>query len=539
MAVTAQIPWRDSTTGSQDIAWDNYSTSYLGPNRPDDPFLITAIPYNGRYDNGPNEPNAPLDMTFTGSLFRFRSTLTEKNTRTFYTIDSSEVYFIAAGIHPENAHLYEFMVMEDGKQTLARWQSITRFTDDTFSLNNFKPRMGWLGGFKTTWGKCIVVLLRKKGEQAFLSASAVCWQETKPLLLGIYTSATFSDFFDRLKNPYIRDGNKPDTFPFPSVVNYREQNLIFYVEGNIFKRGVLEYKLNRNDAVYTDWKMNDVDNNFIWLRDLPPGKYQLSLRFAAQRHNVSMYPFEVAPAWYQTGRFKLIAGIFTAILIGTLILLLQVLRQRRKITLEQLKKAELQLALQSVYAQLNPHFVFNALHSIQGLINKNDIAGANRYLAVFGNLMRDSLTSNHKDMAPLSQEVSTLDTYLKLEQLRFGFDYSITVEDTINQYETEIPSLFLQPLVENAVKHGVGTMQEKGKIAIRFKRRQQNLEVYIEDNGQGFDTSATTNGYGLKLTHARITLLNELLKGTFIELSVHSTPEQPTTLYVLFKNWLA
>jgi hypothetical protein len=535
----AQIKWRDTAVATGDISWNNYSTSYIDPKRPDDVCLITAIPYNGRNDNF--DGSTPLDMSYTGSLYRFRSFLDEKNVRNFNVFDSSEVYFIAAGVHPENAHLYEYAILRDTADADPHWQPVTRFTDDTFRLNNFKPKMGWLGGYRADWGHAIVVILKEKGGKGmFHSVSSVYWQQVKPQVLGVYSSATLNEFLQTVSDqPVASTGYWTRTYPFQTVVDHDEKNLIFLLWGNFFKREVLEYRIEREGKVYTDWKPNDVDNNYIWLRDVPHGKYHLLLRFRAQRHNVTTFAFEVLPAWYQTGRFRLIAGIFTFVITAAIVLLVLLLRQRRKITLEQLKKAKLQLALQSVYAQLNPHFVFNALHSIQGLINTNDIEGANRYLAVFGNLMRDSLTSNHKDMAPLSKEVSTLDTYLKLEQLRFGFNYTITVDESIDQYETEVPSLFLQPLVENAVKHGVGSLQEQGQIALRFTRQAQDLTVHIGDNGKGFDLNAETNGYGLKLTRSRIVLLNEFLEDQSIELSVHTEAGQSTTIAVLFKNWLA
>jgi hypothetical protein len=530
---TAQIQWRDATTTSKDLSWNNYSTTFMEPADRNKPILVTAIPYNGKYEID----NTPLDLSFIGSLYRYQSGLSDK-ARELFTYDSSNVYFLAPGIHAGNAPQYEFRVMLDGTTVIAPWQGMTAFTDDDFALNDFKKNMGWLGGYKATWNHFLVVSLRKKGDTAILSTAIVYWKQVKPHLEAVYTSRTFIDFMANAK--LFRSGGMSKGPPLPAklVLDNKESNAIFEVQGNIYKREALEYQLLRDDKVYRNWGANDGDNNFIWLRELPWGKYVLSMRFSAQRHNVSTYAFEVAPAWYQTSRFKLIAGIVAAILIGCIVLLIQVLRQRRKIIREQLKKAQLQLSLQSVYAQLNPHFVFNALHSIQGLINKNDIAGANRYLGVFGNLMRDSLANNHKDMVALSQELNTLDTYLKLEQLRFGFRYEISVDQSINSYETEVPSLFLQPLIENAVKHGVGVLQEKGMIDLRITRNNKDMEVHIADNGHGFDAGATTGGHGLRLTRERITLLNEMQPGQPIALSIDSVPGKGPTVAVLFKNWL-
>lgn len=531
----AQIQWHDTTTQSEDISWSNYSTTYVEPGDPHKPILVTAIPYAGKYEID----NTPIDMSFAGSLYRYQSTLSD-NARQMFTYDSSAVYFMAPGIHAGNAAQYEFEVMLDGATVVTPWQSVKAFTEDDFKLNNFEKRMGWLGGYKTTWGHFLTALLRKKGDTAILSAATVYWKSIKPVLQTVYTSRTFIDFFANSNLMKLGQGlTKWLALPDKLVLENKESNAIFLLKGNIIDKKALEYQLLRNDEVYRPWDANENASSFIWLKDLPQGKYLLSIRFSGQRHNLITYAFSVAPAWYQTGRFKLITGIVAVILLACILLLVKVTRQRRKITLEQLKKAKLQLALQSVYAQLNPHFVFNALHSIQGLINKNDIAGANRYLGVFGNLMRDSLAGNHNEATALSQELKTLGTYLELEQLRFGFQYTIKVDDSINSYETEIPSLFLQPLVENAVKHGVGVLQEKGMISIRVTRNKKDMEVFIDDNGTGFDTNAATDGYGLRLTRERAALLNDLQQDQRIGVSLQSVPGKGSTVSLLFKNWLA
>ena len=132
-----------------------------------------------------------------------------------------------------------------------------------------------------------------------------------------------------------------------------------------------------------------------------------------------------------------------------------------------LNKEKLEVSLQSIRSQLNPHFIFNALNSIQALINKNDTDVANKYLSDFSSLLRESLQYNDRVYIPLDIEKQMLDTYLRLEQLRFQFAYSISCSNE-NLANTEIPSLLIQPLVENAVKHGISGLHEKGKIEIVF-----------------------------------------------------------------------
>ena len=204
--------------------------------------------------------------------------------------------------------------------------------------------------------------------------------------------------------------------------------------------------------------------------------------------------------------------------------------------MEQKEKKELEL--RSIRSQLNPHFVFNALNSIQGLVNANEKEKANQYLSDFSNMMRDTLSGNSKDYSPLETELAILDRYLKLEQLRFGFGYEIKVSDSINATSIEIPTLLLQPLVENAVKHGVAQLLSKGKITIEINKLGKDQIFEIKENGQGFiEAQENKEGYGIRLTRERIHLINQINKETSISLAFNKTTDGMTA-EVIFKDLL-
>jgi len=529
---------------------DNYSTSYSARNTKE-PFVLTAIPYGGKYaqiDDG----NTPLDMQVTTSEYRYRALM--ETYRKLYTYDSSDVYFYAPNIFATNASLYEYRVLKNSTEVIKPWSNITNFTASNLQLQDFTKKFAELGGYKTTWDNYLTLELRKKGQTKLVSAASVYWKQAKPALLNIYTSNELNEFLMRTKRAWdlsLSEGemdkwkkqypasqiDSATGLPKKLVLEPTENSLIFYLRVNIYKKEALEYQVEQDGKILTDWRANDFDNNIIWLKNLTPGSYILHMRYSAQRHNVADYPFEIKTAWHQTTFFKIIAGGLIAAFFGFIIVLLRLNKQKQRTAEEQSKKAKLGLELKAIHAQLNPHFVFNSLSSIQGLINKNDIAGANRYLATFGNLMRDSLTANDKDMVSLDKEVSMLDTYLALEKLRFGFDYTIQVDKAIHAPETDIPSLLLQPLVENAVKHGVAQMEEKGIIHIDIVREQGNMRVSIQDNGHGFAAGHASNGYGLKLTRERIALLNEILKGQSIAMEVTSNTASGVIITALFKNW--
>ena len=188
-------------------------------------------------------------------------------------------------------------------------------------------------------------------------------------------------------------------------------------------------------------------------------------------------------------------------------------------------------ALRSVQAQLNPHFIFNALTSIQGLINTGDIDGANAYLSAFSVMMRNTLEDQEHLNNRLGAELDSMETYLSLEQLRFHFQYSVRVEPGLNPNAIEIPRLLLQPIIENAVRHGVSGLREEGLIRVSAFARSPDLLITIQDNGPGFVSLGT--GHGLRLTEDRILLLNRLNPQNPIHLS-----REGSTFTFTFVKWL-
>lgn len=569
----AQVRWSEDSIPFSQVEWNNYSTTYLGDVRDTTPLLITAIPYNGIYDlvDG-GSGNTPLDLSFTGSSFRFRSELSD-NVDKLTAYDSSEVYFLAPGIFPGNAAQYEFRVLLNATTVIKPWSDIRQFTEGDFTINSFKKGFAFLGGYTAPWDNYLLVSVRKKGTDKAISTTVVYWQQVKPRLLDIFTPNELSEFLQHLRNSYDLSMSKseiqkwqqrypPDqidkhtSLPRKLILQPNEDNLIFFLAAKIYKKEALEYSLVKDGDIVIDWKANDFDNNFIWLKRLTPGNYELQMRFAKQRHNVSTYPFEIKPAWHQTAFFRTLAACLLVFLLGIIFLLFRLRLSRQLLAAEQLRKEKTAAELISIRSQLNPHFVFNALNSIQGLINKRDFANANLYLTEFSSLLRESLKNNEKEFVPLSIELKILETYIRLEQLRFNFHYTISVTPDLNTDTIEMPSLFLQPLVENAIKHGISVLQEKGEIDISFSSSGKDLLVKIGDNGKGFDTTLPTAGFGLKLTKERIALLRQSLKDQPVSLSIDSgasteaidepangLAKEPsirngTSIYIKFENWL-
>ncbi len=199
------------------------------------------------------------------------------------------------------------------------------------------------------------------------------------------------------------------------------------------------------------------------------------------------------------------------------------------------EKEKAQLQLDAVRSQLNPHFLFNALAGIQTLMNTNQTEQANRYLTRFARLTRAVLKST--DLISLGEEQDLLDDYLQMEQLRFNFKYEITTDPNLDLNNVEIPSMLLQPFIENAVKHGIASLNSDGQISIAIFKNDNDLILRIEDNGKGFDSSKSYEGLGFGLSTKRIALLNKIYKQDPILLSMQSKPGK-TIITITLTKWL-
>jgi signal transduction histidine kinase len=164
------------------------------------------------------------------------------------------------------------------------------------------------------------------------------------------------------------------------------------------------------------------------------------------------------------------------------------------------------LALENLRAQLQPHFLFNTLQSISTLIHR-DQAAADRMLTDLSDLLRLSLRSTASQEVPLHEELAFLERYLDIMRVRFGDRLVIAVEAGADVREALVPSLVLQPIVENAITHGMADRPDIGHVAVRARRDGKSLELAVSDDGPGPGSAAPTTGIGLTNTRERIARL--------------------------------
>ena len=263
--------------------------------------------------------------------------------------------------------------------------------------------------------------------------------------------------------------------------------------------------------------------NEVSYSNLPPGDYTFKVRAKNEKDiigDIIQTSFTIKPPFWQTWWFRIAAASFLILLISTFFWLR--IRQVRKKAAQEKVQLEmqnhlLQLEQKARQLQMNPHFIFNALNSIQSLVARKDFDASRSYILKFGKLMRAVLDNSRKEIIPLEKEIDTLQKYLEMEQFcRDGnFDFKINTENIEND-DLQIPPMLLQPFVENAILHGVAPLKDRrGMIEINFLENGNNLNVEIKDNGVGINKSPNVgpeekkrSSAGIAVTKERLAILN-------------------------------
>ena len=210
-------------------------------------------------------------------------------------------------------------------------------------------------------------------------------------------------------------------------------------------------------------------------------------------------------------------GGFTLLLAGTGVFAFMFNQRRKSRFMHQVSEVE----MKALRAQMNPHFIFNSLNSINRYMQAKDTGTASDYLTRFAKVMRMILENSQYPEVPLQDDLKALELYMQLEVLRMDnrFSYEVKVDDDIDPEITRVPPLILQPFVENAIWHGFSGKTDPGKIVIRAYKENNMLKCVVEDNGIGREKSAATKqpeknkrSLGMKITRARIDIINQIKK---------------------------
>ncbi len=327
---------------------------------------------------------------------------------------------------------------------------------------------------------------------------------------------------------------KPPKFLLQNVlVNQKNVSLeklkeLNYGENDIeIQFSVISYLQSPNTPIYYsinngNWQEIKNNSRSLLLNSLASGNYIIA--FKTSLNDVS--PMEISfkinqPIW---AKWWFISLLILAGLYGISLFYRNRIRKiqlRNQIAIEKvaLENSLNQSKIKAIKSQMNPHFFYNALNTLQSYILSNDKKQALNYLSKFSNLTRTILELTEKDMISIAEEVKTLSLYLEIEKARFedDFEYKINVNSTIDSEQTKIPSMLLQPYVENAIKHGLLHKEGLKKIFIQFSETEDYISIIIDDNGIGRKKSGELNSiknknhqsFATKAIQNRIDLLNQ------------------------------
>lgn len=287
----------------------------------------------------------------------------------------------------------------------------------------------------------------------------------------------------------------------------------FQSEGQVY----LQYRLDRSDST---WATIPATNGQLNLYGLPPGTHHLELRLLANEIYSDVFNWEISVAYPVWLRWWFIGLLAVGIAGGTA--MLSRAYNKRKSKNHQLRQDLAASQLTAMKAQMNPHFLYNVLNSIQGLIYADKKEEAADYLSKFSDLMRLTLNFSDRQWHEISEEISALELYLQLEAGRFGadFSYDVRIDEETKRANPEIPSMLIQPYVENAIKHGLLHKSGPKRLSIDFSLHYdiKRVIITIEDNGIGRKQSVSMaekrrnhRSFATQSLQSRLQILNQLL----------------------------
>ncbi len=382
--------------------------------------------------------------------------------------------------------------------------------------------------------------------------------KTSPCVLKIL-SLKISNDEKKLVEKYSQEKSISKKIVQNYQLSYKENNIVIDFVGISYRSGgQIKYKFRLNtgneiiDNAGGNWQ--ETKNTSLTFNALAPDDYRLEIiainKFGIESEKITLN-FSIKPAFWQTWWFFVVLFLLLiALTTWAIFSRVQVVRKREQAqirlkqqmlqneeemlqTEQQLLEAEqktlhakeamLQTEQQLLRTQINPHFLFNSLATVQNFFLNNDTKDSVLYLGKFAKLMRQILENSRENLISLNSEVEMLENYLDLQKIRFSgnFDYTILISDNLDKYYTQIPPMLAQPFVENALEHGFSHKNEHGLLEISFKIEQENgekmLVLEILDNGVGLELSKELRSeakkeyksLALTITQERLELLSK------------------------------
>ncbi len=309
---------------------------------------------------------------------------------------------------------------------------------------------------------------------------------------------------------------------------YNQNNITIYFKAISTRSRKNHHFKYRMLGLDTTWISQKSEINFVRFPSIPSGDYIFEVK-AVNEDGYESKPVTIkididAPI-YQKWWFFVFCGIFVFILVSIIFRIRISIIKKRNSIINEKKDVENQLFLsqrEALRSQMNPHFAFNALNSIQNYIISNDKELASDYLGLFADLMRKYLHYSQEEFISIDEEVETLNMYLELEKLRFEdtLNYKIYESENLSSLEIMIPVMLIQPFVENSIKHGLFHRKNNRILEISFIEKNNNILITVKDNGIGRKQSAEINkmrhrkhkSFATSALQKRINLINKSKK---------------------------
>ncbi len=308
----------------------------------------------------------------------------------------------------------------------------------------------------------------------------------------------------------------------------------------------IDYSLNKSTSQFTE--------NQLILPNLKPGSYNTVSLIASDdswRSEPLKFTIYIQPKWWQKQTAKRVIFVLSMLAFIGFVYLVIVMTRRMVNRSNERRNQRRELELKSIYSQINPHFIFNSLSTAQYFVKKNKNKEAFEHINQFSDLLRAYIKSSRAKYITIAEEIDNLENYLQLQLTRFEekFDYNITIDTSVNPQKVKIPSLLLQPLVENALNHGIFHSETKGNLHISFKVDEQDkdtLVCIVDDNGVGRQKSKELRGKIIRKADSYGTILIKELIDTFnkyekinieIEYIDKQLPLTGTTVVIRIKNF--
>lgn len=297
----------------------------------------------------------------------------------------------------------------------------------------------------------------------------------------------------------------------------------------------------RNKSLRYRYKLRNIDKTWQTTEDrtirfssLSPGSYKFLVKavnsYGRESAKAAQFSFTIKKPYYETIWFRIV------VILGALLIVFLVFYAIFRLKINELRKrAEMEKQLnryrqQALSAQMNPHFIYNSLNSVQSYILRNERIESSEYLSRFGNLMRRMLNNSQKLTISLEEEIEALKLYVDMELMRFrnNFVFNIQIAGNILPERIFVPPMIIQPYVENAIHHGLRLKDGDKKLDVIIDKTKKGIRIVIQDNGIGRKKAAELQkdkhkiykSYGTEITRKRLMLYNELYKN---EVSITTT----------------